>query len=96
MEMAMVTGIEMKAEVMQMHYLCPLPLMIESQDDVQTDFGGNQSENVADPAVAINMGSYYSGRGVGFMDPIPFTGNAATMSERVYLPAEGIPVWLTL
>jgi hypothetical protein len=52
MEMAMVTGIEMKAEVMQMHYLCPLPLMIESQDDVQTDFGGNQSENVADPAVA--------------------------------------------
>ncbi|PWN06682.1 hypothetical protein [Rhodohalobacter mucosus] len=72
-----------------------------------TDFGGNQSEIVADPTDGTNnvaqstktaSAELWAGTTVGgdagFGDPIPFTSGATTMSVRVWSPDAGIPIRL--
>jgi len=72
-----------------------------------TDFGGNSSEIVVDPADAINTVAKYIktaiaelwagttvGGTVGFANKVPFAADSTKMSVRVWSPAAGTPVRL--
>ncbi len=70
-----------------------------------TDFGGNISSVVADPANAANKvlkttkpngAQTWAGTtiGAGFTTAIPFSATATQMSIRVYSPAAGLPIRL--
>jgi hypothetical protein len=85
----------------------PVTFDDEEVDYGLTDFGGNQSEIVADPTDASNnvartiktvdaetwAGTTLGGT-VGFANPIPFTQSETTMSVRVWSPTADTPIRL--
>lgn len=90
-----------------------LPVTFESTtvDYTMSDFGGNTSSLVIDPAVPTNHvmksiktngAQTYAGTtmsaaaGLGFLTPVPATATPAKMTVRVYSPAIGLDVKLKL
>ena len=86
-----------------------LPVKFEDTmvDHTMTDFGGNASSVVADPADAMNhvamsvksnsaetWAGTTCGTAFGFKDAIPFTATETKMSVRVYSPDAGTPIRL--